>query len=88
MSSKYPTQMSCMDAFDQLTACFSLGGQFRHYYRYGSFNECLKDFDKFKFCLMYSKDPVKVQEWYRDQWKQNRESRGTSDDIWKERPNA
>lgn len=85
MTTTYPITMSCTDAFDQLTGCFSIGGQFRHYYRYGNMNECMKEFEKFKFCVLHSKDPVKVQEWYKDQWQKNQERKGTSDDIWKER---
>lgn len=85
MSSNYPTTMSCTDAFDQLTGCFSLGGQFRNYYRHGHMNECLKEFEKFKFCVIHYKDPVKVQEWHKEQWQKNQERKGTSDDIWKER---
>ncbi|CCE62149.1 hypothetical protein TPHA_0B04800 [Tetrapisispora phaffii CBS 4417] len=83
--SKYPTTMSCREAFDQLTSCYSVGGQFRNYYRYGEYNPCSKQLAKFKFCIMNSKDPVKVQEWYKEQIEYNKEYRGSSDDIWEER---
>ncbi|AET37305.1 Emi1p Ecym_1047 [Eremothecium cymbalariae DBVPG len=82
---KYPTQMSCMEAFDQLTECYSIGGLVRHYYRFGELNSCAKEMEKLKFCLMYGSDPIKVQKWYRDEVETNRRTKGTSDDIWKVR---
>ncbi|SCW03026.1 LAFE_0G01310g1_1 [Lachancea fermentati] len=85
MTAKYPSTMSCTEAFDQLTACYSVGGQFRNYYRYGEFNPCVKQLAKFKFCIVNGTDPIKVQEWYRDQAEYNRIHRGSSDDIWEER---
>lgn len=77
--------MKCMEAFDQLTVCYSVGGQFRSYYRYGEFDACQKPLAKLKFCLMHGRDPVKVQEWYKEQVEYNKKHRGTSDDIWEER---
>ncbi|CCE91550.1 Emi1p TDEL_0C06610 [Torulaspora delbrueckii] len=85
MSTKYPSTMKCMEAFDQLTVCYSVGGQFRNYYRYGEFNACQKPLAKLKFCLVNGKDPVKVQEWHKDQIEYNKAHRGTSDDVWQER---
>lgn len=85
MSTKYPTSMSCTEAFDQLTACYSLGGQFRHYYRYGDFNPCATQLAKFKFCILNGSDPVQVQQWYRSQLENNRLRRGSSDEVWQER---
>lgn len=82
---KYPAEMSCLEAFDQLTACFSAGGQFRNYYRYGEFNPCQKQYEKFKFCIFNSKDPVKVQEWYKKRMEENKKRIGSSDIIWQER---
>ncbi|KAH3899569.1 related to Early meiotic induction protein 1 [Saccharomycodes ludwigii] len=82
---KYPTTMSCTECFDQLTECFSIGGQFRNYYRYGKFDLCEKQGDKLKFCLANSTDPVKVQEWYKKELEYNKKYRGTSDDVWEER---
>ncbi|CCC66597.1 hypothetical protein NCAS_0A00370 [Naumovozyma castellii] len=84
-SSEYPCTMSCLDAFDQLTACYSLGGQFRNYYRYGEYNSCTKQLAKLKFCIVNSNDPVKVQQWYKEQAEFNSKFRGSSDDIWEER---
>lgn len=77
--------MKCMEAFDQLTVCYSVGGQFRSYYRYGEFDACQKPLAKLKFCLTHGRDPVKVQEWYKDQIEFNKTHRGTSDDVWEER---
>ncbi|SCU95145.1 LAMI_0F01200g1_1 [Lachancea mirantina] len=85
MSTKYPSTMSCAEAFDRLTSCYSVGGQFRNYYRYGEFNPCFKQLDKFKFCIVNGTDAVKVQQWYRDEANFNAKNRGTSDDIWLER---
>lgn len=82
---KYPTTMSCREAFDQLTTCLSIGGQFRNYYRYGEFSACEKQVNKFKFCILNAKDPVKVQEWYHNQVEENKLRRGSSDIVWKER---
>ncbi|SCU96492.1 LADA_0H01222g1_1 [Lachancea dasiensis] len=82
MTTKYPTTMSCTEAFDQLSACYSVGGQFRNYYRYGEFNACSKQLEKFKFCILHGSDQVKVQQWFRDQADFNSKHRGSSDDIW------
>lgn len=83
--SKYPTTMSCREAFDQLTICYSIGGQFRNYYRYGQFNPCQRQLAKLNFCLLHGSDPVKVQEWYKAELERNKELKGSSDTIWKER---
>jgi len=72
--------MSCTEAFDQLTGCYSLGGQVRHYYRYGEMNDCVKQFEKFKFCLMTS-DPVKIQQYYKETL-DAKKAKGSSEDIW------
>lgn len=85
MSTKYPTTMSCREAFDQLTSCYSIGGQFRSYYRYGDFTSCDKQVSKFKFCIIHGNDPVKVQEWYKDQVSNNKALENTSGVIWQER---
>lgn len=72
--------MSCTEAFDQLTACYSVGGQLRNYYRFGQLNDCVTEFDKFKFCL-FNKDPVKVQQYYKSVLDQKK-SMGSSEDVW------
>ncbi|CCF58063.1 hypothetical protein KAFR_0D04150 [Kazachstania africana CBS 2517] len=84
--SKYPTTMSCMEAFDQLTICYSIGGQFRNYYRHGKFNSCDDQLKKFKFCLFNSKNPIKVQEWYKAKSEHRKSTNALTDDlIWNER---
>ncbi|CCK70698.1 Emi1p KNAG_0F00260 [Huiozyma naganishii CBS 8797] len=83
--SKYPTVMSCMEAFDELTSCYSIGGQFRSYYRYGEFNPCQKQLEKLNFCMLHGRNPVKVQEWYRARIEENNKLKGSSDAVWKER---
>lgn len=84
-SSKYPTTMSCMDAFNRLTTCYSLGGQFRSYYRLGHLNSCDKQLEKLKFCMFNGKDPVAVQGWYKSQAEKNKQLVGGTDVIWSER---
>ncbi|SCU95598.1 LAFA_0G01178g1_1 [Lachancea sp. 'fantastica'] len=85
MTTKYPSTMSCTEAFDQLSACYSVGGQFRNYYRFGDFNACTKQLEKFKFCILHGTDPVEIQRWYQKQAEQNAENCGSSEDIWQER---
>ncbi|ODQ58933.1 hypothetical protein WICANDRAFT_32355, partial [Wickerhamomyces anomalus NRRL Y-366-8] len=74
------TTMSCTEAFDQLVACYSLGGQIRHYYRYGEMNDCVSQFSKFKFCLTNS-DPVKIQQFYKETLDKKKDT-GSSEDVW------
>ncbi|WPK25740.1 hypothetical protein PUMCH_003067 [Australozyma saopauloensis] len=38
--SSFPSDMSIITAFDEVLACFGLGGQVRNYYRYGTYNLC------------------------------------------------
>lgn len=79
---EYPTTMSCRDAFDMLTRCYSVGGQFRSYYRYGTLNNCHKQLAKFKFCMLHGSDPIKVQKWYRDMELEREELKLNSDVVW------
>lgn len=79
---EYPTTMSCRDAFDMLTRCYSFSGQFRNYYRYGELNNCHKQLAKFKFCMLHGSDPIKVQEWYRDVELEREELKLDSDLVW------
>lgn len=83
--SKYPTTMNCREAFDQLTICYSIEGKFRNYYRYGQFNPCQKQLTKLNFCLLHGTDPIKVQEWYKAELERNKELKGSSDTLQKER---
>lgn len=36
----FPSDMSIITAFDEVLQCFGVGGQVRHYYRYGTYNLC------------------------------------------------
>lgn len=83
--SKYPTTMNCREAFDQLTICYSIEGKFRNYYRYGQFNPCQRQLTKLNFCLLHGTDPIKVQEWYKAELESNKELKGSSDTLQKER---
>lgn len=42
-----------MTALDELIACFSLGGQFKNYYRYGSYDSCERQREKFWFAIKH-----------------------------------
>ncbi|AAS54079.1 AFR707Cp [Eremothecium gossypii ATCC 10895] len=79
---QYPSQISCTEAFDRLTDCYSIGGLVRHYYRHGEFNGCSKEIERFKFCILHGSDPVRVQQWYREEWEMNKSTKGTSEDVW------
>lgn len=83
--SKYPTTMNCREAFDQLTICYSIEGKFRNCYRYGQFNPCQRQLTKLNFCLLHGTDPIKVQEWYKAELESNKELKGSSDTLQKER---
>lgn len=47
----FPDHMSITTAFDEILGCFSLGGQFKHYYRYGTYSLCENQREKFWFAL-------------------------------------
>lgn len=49
--SEFPTLMSIVTAFDELLGCFSLGGQLKNYYRYGSMDTCLRQREKLWFAI-------------------------------------
>lgn len=50
-SSSYPTTISVVSALDDLILCFAIGGQVKHYYRYGSYTTCERQRSKFWFAL-------------------------------------
>ncbi|KAF3921426.1 hypothetical protein ABW21_db0203049 [Orbilia brochopaga] len=86
----YPTAMSCREAFDELYFCYSLGGQFKNLYRYGSYRECAEKSDDFWFCMrtkMYG--PVAKKEMimkYHQEKEAQKYKRGpSSEDIWRVR---
>ncbi|KAK6465270.1 hypothetical protein DFJ63DRAFT_332702 [Scheffersomyces coipomensis] len=49
----FPTQMSIMSAADDLVACFSLGGQVKNYYRFGTYDMCQKQREKLWFAITH-----------------------------------
>lgn len=86
---KFPKEMSCMTALDELMQCMSLGGQIRNYYRYGDFTLCDKQSEKLNFCFsnslnMQDVKEVNVQEFYKKRLVEQLK-RGSSEDVWESR---
>ncbi|ODQ81906.1 hypothetical protein BABINDRAFT_160136 [Babjeviella inositovora NRRL Y-12698] len=84
--SQYPHVMSCTQAFDLLVGCFSLGGQIKSYYRYGTLANCEDQLTKFKFCISNStksgaEKEQGISQWYKESWAQKKAS-GSSEDVW------
>lgn len=60
-----PQQLTVMTAFDELLACFAIGGQIKNYYRYGTYTTCEDQREKFWFALgngMYSELPKSIDD--------------------------
>lgn len=51
--SSFPKSISILTAFDELFECFSIGGQIRNYYRYGSLDSCIDQREKFWFAMKH-----------------------------------
>ncbi|CUM62698.1 uncharacterized protein PRCAT00000254001 [Priceomyces carsonii] len=49
--SSFPDSLSVFSALDELIGCFSLGGQLKSYYRYGSYDNCARQREKFWFAV-------------------------------------
>lgn len=86
---KFPKEMSCMTALDELMQCMSLGGQIRNYYRYGDLTLCDKQSEKLNFCFSNSLNTmdvkeVNVQEFYKMRLVEQLK-RGSSEDVWESR---
>ncbi|KAG0637254.1 hypothetical protein HOY80DRAFT_973890 [Tuber brumale] len=47
----FPTEMSCITAFDEMYYCYSLGGQFLNVYRYGELKSCSEKAADWRFCM-------------------------------------
>ncbi|KAF3992119.1 hypothetical protein FT663_02436 [Candidozyma haemuli var. vulneris] len=47
----FPTDLSVLSAFDDVLACFALGGQIKNYYRYGTYSTCDAERKKFWFAV-------------------------------------
>lgn len=50
---EYPGLVSLMTALDELIACFALGGQVKNYYRYGTYDSCTRQREKFWFAIKH-----------------------------------
>ncbi|EDK42792.1 EMI1 family protein [Acetobacter pasteurianus] len=49
----FPHKLAIMTALDELIGCFALGGQFKNYYRYGSYDSCQRQREKFWFAMKH-----------------------------------
>ncbi|CAN3376459.1 hypothetical protein DIURU_000121 [Diutina rugosa] len=47
----YPGSLSVVTALDELLGCFALGGQIKSYYRYGTYDACIRQREKFWFAI-------------------------------------
>lgn len=47
----YPSDLTVLTAFDEALQCFSIGGQVRNYYRYGTYSLCEAQREKMWFAL-------------------------------------
>jgi hypothetical protein len=88
--SSFPTTMSCVQAFDELVDCYSIGGQVRHVYRYGHMNNCLDKRNKVKFCLVTKlagadEQKKRIATYYMEKLAKQKLERGSSEDVWKPR---
>lgn len=89
--SSFPTEMSCAQAFEQMVSCYSLGGQIRHMYRYGSISYCEGRWAKLRFCLQTKAvwDPElkskKIAQYYMQKLAEKRKVMGSSEDVWEVR---
>lgn len=97
----FPTQMSIVTAFDELLHCFAIGGQFRNYYRYGTYTSCQAQRDKFWFAMRhgsFTETDKPVEELNVKQLEKRQKiadfykkrlmetkARGSSEDVWDER---
>ncbi|ESW97515.1 hypothetical protein HPODL_01612 [Ogataea parapolymorpha DL-1] len=86
---KFPKEMSCLTAMDELMECMSLGGQVRNYYRYGDLSMCEKQNEKLNFCFSNSLNAGEIKEKNIQEFYKNRLveqlKRGSSEDIWEVR---
>lgn len=66
--------------------CYGLGGQVRHYYRYGEVTLCQRQQEKFNFCLktkLYSDEEreLEVRKFFKKRFLED-SKKGSSEDIW------
>jgi hypothetical protein len=50
-SSEFPGTMSIVTSLDELLGCFAVGGQIKNYYRYGTYDLCKRQREKFWFAV-------------------------------------
>lgn len=87
--SKFPKELSCMTALDELMQCMSLGGQIRNYYRFGDLTLCDKQSEKLNFCFSNSLNTedikeINIQTFYKERLVETLK-RGSSEDVWESR---
>ncbi|KAK6528754.1 hypothetical protein TWF694_003993 [Orbilia ellipsospora] len=83
----YPSTMSCREAFDELYFCYSLGGQFKNLYRYGTYRECTDKSADFWFCMrtkMYGPNTKKemIVKYHREKEAARYKKGPSSEDVW------
>ncbi|CAN3369712.1 hypothetical protein DICA3_F27424 [Diutina catenulata] len=97
----FPGSMSIVTALDELLGCFALGGQVKNYYRYGTYDTCVRQRQKFWFAVangsfseetkpvwdMNEKELAKREKIQGFYKKRLMEdkARGSSEDIWEAR---
>ncbi|KAI5800244.1 hypothetical protein DFH27DRAFT_623622 [Peziza echinospora] len=86
----FPTTMNCLDAFDKVWYCYTLGGQFLNVYRYGHLRDCSSHLTDWRFCMRakaYSPDTrrSKIAEHYMHKAAEYKKPGGSSEDVWRVR---
>lgn len=92
--SEFPSTLLIFTATDELLSCFAITGQLKSYYRYGSYDLCARQREKFWFAMRNgsfsdsdSNSPsdlqrkAKIQEFYKKRLLEDK-AMGSSEDIW------
>lgn len=93
-----PAAITIISAFDDLLGCFAVGGQLKHYYRYGTYDRCDLQRKKFWFSIRNGaftecKKPVAEMsdrelaqhahvQAFYQAWATEKSTKGTSEDVW------
>lgn len=101
--SSFPSKISILTAFDELLSCFAVGGQIKHYYRYGTYTSCEREREKFWFAMrngsfsetedvtaVVTDKELEKRRKIQDFFKKRLledKSKGSSEDIWNVRKN-
>lgn len=85
--SAFPTEMDCTQILDEVLHCYSLGGQVRHYYRYGTIGYCQFPRAKLKTCVFTKLMPKaerekRIARFYMERLAKVKVESGSSEDIW------